>query len=241
MSVKQINNLLALLEFFAEKKEPVTLAGVVDHFGWPRSSAYNILTTLIETGYLYEPKARGGYYPTPRWMQIVSSFSDNDPVPEVLQTIIRSLSETTGETVWICVASGQFAVVLDAVESRQAIRYTISAGKRLPIHVTASGQALLSCLPAKACDVILRRARYGCWGPNAAPDMAGVRAQMSTGAARGWYQSASYFSPDLGGVAVPVSIDDRHFSVTVAGPLFRVADKAEDHAAQILAALCARK
>ena len=48
VAVKQIENLLNLLEFFSVRKRPATLADVVAHFGWARSSAFNILTTLVE-------------------------------------------------------------------------------------------------------------------------------------------------------------------------------------------------
>ena len=61
MSVRQVENVLALLEFFAERQRPATLADVVEHTGWPRSSAFNLLSTLLDRGYLYEPRARAGY------------------------------------------------------------------------------------------------------------------------------------------------------------------------------------
>ena len=69
--------------------------------------------------------------------------------------------------------------------------------------------------------MLLRRAEYGVWGPEAPRDIAGVQKLMREGRARGWFRSASYYSPDLGGVAVPVVLGDRIYSVTVAGPLTR--------------------
>ncbi len=230
MSVRQINNLLSLLEFFAARKSPATLADVVNHFDWPRSSAFNILTTLCEAGYLYEPKTRSGYFPTPRWSQLVNAFAEADAIPEELTSILAPLSEETGETVCLSAPSGQFAVFINVVESSKAVRYATTAGKRVPIHVTASGQALLSCMSERDREVILRRAKYGCWGPNAAKDNDEVLRQLAEGRDRGWYRSASNFSPDLGGVSVPTVVDGRIFSITVAGPLFRVESKAKEHA-----------
>ena len=68
MIVRQAANVLDIMEFFAQTKKPATLAEIADHFGWPRSSTFNLLATLSEKGYLYEPRPRAGFYPTPRWL-----------------------------------------------------------------------------------------------------------------------------------------------------------------------------
>lgn len=237
MTVKQIENVLALLEFFAKRQKPATLADVTSYFGWPRSSAFNILSTLAESGYLFEPKARGGYYPTPRWNQVVSAIAEGEPLPEQLRVILRNLASRTGETVWISAPSGAFAVFLDVVESDAPIRYAATPGKRVPIHVTASGQALLSQMTERDREVLLRKATFGGYGPNAARSVEEVRTQMAEGCARGWFYSSSFYSRDLGGVSVPVVIGDRVYAVTVAGPIFRVKDKSAKHAALIYQAV----
>ncbi len=53
------------------------------------------------------------------------------------------------------------------------------------------------------------------------------------GRERGCFRSALCYTPNLGGVAVQITRGDRTNSVTVAGPLFRVEDKAEMHALTI--------
>lgn len=237
LAVRQIENTLALLEYFAERKEPATLADVVRQFGWPRSSAFNILTTLVENGYLYEPRARGGFYPSPRWMQVVSAIAEAEPLPESLARVMRRLAEKTGETVWVAAPSNLFAVFLDVIESSFAVRYAAKPGKRVPIHITASGQALLSLMPQRDVEVILRKVTFDEYGDNAPKSVEQVLQQIAQGRDRGWFRSASNYSADLGGVSVPVAEAGRIYSVTVAGPLYRVKTKAEEHASLIHQAL----
>ncbi|RLQ85263.1 IclR family transcriptional regulator [Notoacmeibacter ruber] len=237
MAVRQIENLIALLEYFAERQEPATLADIARDFGWPRSSAHNILITLSYAGYLYEPKARGGYYPSSRWTQLGQAFSDGEPLPEALRNIIVDLGKRTGETAWISAPSGLYAVFLAVVESLAAVRYAAQVGNRVPIHITASGQALMSQMPERDREILLRKASYGNWGRNAARSIEEVRQQMAEAAERGWFKSASYFSPDLGGVAVPIVLGSRVFSVTVAGPIYRMEDRFAPYAEEIYAAI----
>src|SRR5215467_14375968 len=64
MIVRQAANVLDLLEFFVRRKEPATLSEIADSLGWPRSSTFNLIQTLVDRGYLYEPRPRSGYYPS---------------------------------------------------------------------------------------------------------------------------------------------------------------------------------
>ena len=52
-----------------------------------------------------------------------------------------------------------------------------------------------------------------------------VFTRLQEGQARGWFQSASNFSHDLGGVSMPLSLGERALAITAAGPLFRVSEK----------------
>ena len=61
----------------------------------------------------------------------------------------------TGETIWVSAPSGLFAVFLDVAESPAAVRYAARPGKRVPIHVTATGQALMSQMPDRDRDLKL--------------------------------------------------------------------------------------
>jgi DNA-binding IclR family transcriptional regulator len=237
MAVRQIENTLALLEYFAEHQSPATLADVVAHFGWPRSSAFNILSTLAEAGYLYEPHARGGFYPSSRWSHVVTAITAAEPLPDALRRIIRKLADETQETVWISAPGGMFAVFLDVIESQSSVRYAAEPGKRVPIHITATGQALLSKFSEQDRQIVLRKASFGSFGPNAPTNVEDVIQQIEVGQARGWFDSASHFSPDLGGVSVPVELSNRIFAITVGGPLFRVQDKTETHASAIRLAI----
>lgn len=239
MIVRQAQNVLRLLEFFAAHKAPATLAEVSAAFGWPRSSTYNTLTTLTEAGFLYEPRARAGFYPTLRWLQLAQEIAEAEPIPETLTGLVHDLARSTGETAWISAPSGLHAVMLYVVESRAPVRYAARPGDRVPIHATASGQALLSRMPSRDVEVILRKVAYVRYGSGTPVTRAEVMKDLEQGKARGWFASSSNYSADLGGVSAPVEMAGRAFAVTVAGPIFRIGDRMEETASRMLDALAA--
>ncbi|MBI5265069.1 MAG: IclR family transcriptional regulator [Bradyrhizobium sp.] len=233
MIVRQAANVLEILEYFARTKKPATLAEIADHFGWPRSSTFNLLTTLSEKGYLYEPRPRAGLYPTPRWLAMARMVSEVEPLPEWTHALIAELSAETDETSSIVAPSGVMAVFIDVVESKSAIRYFATIGHRVPIHATSSGRALLLQYSPEERDALYRKIEFKQYGPSTPISIEAVEAELRKSIERGYCQSFADFSRDLAGVAMPLPIGNRRLSVVVAGPEFRIGTRIPEIAALI--------
>lgn len=113
-------------------------------------------------------------------------------------------------------------VFLEAIQSTARVRYAAEVGQRIPIHATASGQAILSQWPEAQRAALLRKVVFEHYGSGTPMSVDAVDDQIRAGLHRGWFRSASSYSVDLGGVALPISAAGRVYSVTVAGPLNRV-------------------
>lgn len=235
--VKQAGNVLDLLVFFAAHQRPATLAEIAKHFDWPRSSTFNLLGTLARRGFLYEPRTRGGYYPAPLWASLVQQVEQAQPVPQSLLDMLKTLSADTAETVVLAAISGANALVVAAVESPQAVRYTAAPGKLIPLHVTATGRALLSQLAPGERDALLRKAKFERYTPTTLMSVAEVESEIRQSMDRGWFEGHAEFTPELGGVALPLHLQNRHLAVLVAGPMFRVRGRSAELAALIKQAL----
>lgn len=229
MLVKQAANVLDLFEFFAEHKEAASLADISQHFGWPRSSAFNLLSTLMAKGFLYEPK-KGRYYPTPRWLTLAQEVASAEPLPDVLLGLLGDVAAKTGETVWIAAPSGQHAIFLEVIESKASVRYTARVGTRVPLHATATGQAIISQMTPTQQASVLRKAVFKRFGDGTPMSIQEVETSIRQSLNRGWFVSSSAYTPDLGGIGIPIVFGGRIFAITVAGPWFRVSEKLDEFA-----------
>ena len=230
MAVRQIQNALALIEFFAARGAPASLAEIQSHFGWPRSSTYNVLSTLVERGYMYEPARRGGYYPTRRWLEMARAFVGADPVDARLSTMLASLAEETGETAILAAPAGRHSVYVDVIESTSPVRYAARTGMRVPIHAGASGRALLSSYSVAERRRTLDGINYRRYGEGALMSPEAVEAEIAASLARGWFQSLHEYDADLAAVALPMIAVGRRLAVAVAGPVSRLGERCEDMA-----------
>jgi len=222
VDVKQAANVLELLEFFAAHKRPATLAEISKRLGWPRSSTFNLLRTLAGRGYLYEPRARDGFYPSPRWQLTLDCISRAAPIPPNLHALLEALSLRTNETAVLAAISGANALFIDTVEASQAVRYSAPVGKLVPLHVTATGRALLSQLTAVERADILRKAVFERYTPTTLMSVEAVEREIARSVQRGWFESAAEFTADLGGVVVPLPFAQRQLALLVGGPISRV-------------------
>ena len=117
MLVKQISNLFDLMDFFVRAKKPLSVREIVEEFSWPRSSVFNIVSTMVAHGYLYQPVPRGGYYPTVKWMDLAQDLSAAQLLPESVHKLLVELAKQTGETLFLAAPEGTSVVFLDVVES----------------------------------------------------------------------------------------------------------------------------
>lgn len=225
MSIKQVGNMLDLLEYFAGRQRPASLAEIARHFDWPRSSTFNLLLTLTNRGYLYEPRARAGYYPAPIWAELITQIERGQPIPHGMRALLDQLVQETGETAVLAAASGAQALFIETVESPSPVRYAAPVGKRVPLHVTATGRALLSQMSAGDRAAILQKAVYDRYTDTTLVSAAQVEAEIAASLERGWFEGRAEYTRDLGGVAVPLAFGERRYALLVAGPMFRVASR----------------
>ena len=225
MAVRQIQNALAVLEFFAARGTPASLAEIQSHFGWPRSSTYNILSTLVVRGYMYEPARRGGYYPTRRWLDIARDFVEADSIDARLSAMLAKLAHKTGETAILAAPAGRHSVYVDVIESTSPVRYAARPGRRIPIHASASGRALLSKLSRAERRRALSGINYARYGEGALMSSEAVEAEIAASLERGWFQSLHEYDADLAAVAIPLIAGDRRLAVAVAGPVSRLGER----------------
>lgn len=225
MFVKQAANVLDLLDYFARRQKPATLAEIADDIGWPRSSTFNLVSTLADRGFLYEPRAREGYYPTPRWLSLARTITDAEPLPAALHALTAAIGAETNETTAIGAPAGAQVVFLDVVESAQPIRYFARIGDRVPIHASSAGRALLAQMSPQERQSLYRKCDFERFSDTTLTSAEAIEAELIAASARGYHQSHAEFVPDLAGVSMPLTLAQRRLCIVVAGPASRCLDR----------------
>ncbi|MFT3762264.1 MAG: helix-turn-helix domain-containing protein [Pseudoxanthomonas sp.] len=233
MHVRQAANVLELLEYFARRLRPATLAEIADDLGWPRSSTFNLVGTLAERGFLYEPGERRAYYPSPRWLALAQATAAAEPLPPAVHDLAAEVAHETGETTAIGACAGAHACLLEVVESTQAVRFFARIGDRIPIHASSVGRALLAQYDRGERQALYHKLRFERYSDTTPAGAAEVEAELEAAAGRGWHQSDCEYLPDLAGVSLPLPVPQRKLAIVVAGPVSRCLQRRPQTAATI--------
>ncbi|MEU8530347.1 MULTISPECIES: IclR family transcriptional regulator [Streptomyces] len=142
--VKSAVRTVELLEYFADRPGMHTLASVQQAVGYPKSSLYMLLRTLVELGWV-ETDATGTRYGIGvRALLVGAAYLDGDEVVAAARPTLDRLSDDTTETIHLARLDGTSVVYLATRQSQHHLRPFTRVGRRLPAHSTALGKALLA-------------------------------------------------------------------------------------------------
>jgi IclR family acetate operon transcriptional repressor len=228
MKVKQVENMLDLIELFAREKSPRTLTALSKLLDMPKSSTFNLINTLVSRGFLYETRHRGGYYPTRRLLDISRDLMTGDVFLQRIHGELKALATNTGETVLLAVRDQDVVIYVDVVESPALIRYFAKVGERRPVYATSSGKAILTTYGEAERKTILRSLPYVAHEKTTMRNAGQMAADLELAMNRGWCEDNAEYTPDVMGIGVPLVHDERRFGLAVAGPMFRMQDRRTD-------------
>jgi IclR family transcriptional regulator, acetate operon repressor len=230
MNVKTAGRTLDLFEAFARERKPLSLSQLARAIDVPVSSCFGIVRTLEARGYLYEVKARGGFYPTKLLFEHARAIASHDPLVERFVPMLEKLRDQTGETVIMGKRLDRQAIYLEVLESPHSIRYSPQIGEFKPLHASATGKALLGGMTPQSRNELLARMKLVKVTSHTITSRAALEADLEKGKERGWYLTKGENIADLMAIAVPVAVNGETYSVALAGPMNRMEGEAKRHA-----------
>jgi DNA-binding IclR family transcriptional regulator len=138
---------LAILRFLARQAGPVPAASLARELMLPRSTAYHLLATLVDEGFVVHLAEERRYGLGVSAYELGTGYTRQAPLQRLARVQLASLVDRTGHAARLGVLHGRD--VLYVVEERAPGRPPLvtDAGVRLPAQLTASGRAMLAALP----------------------------------------------------------------------------------------------
>lgn len=139
---------LRVLAFLARQPDPVPLEHIARACDLPRSTAYHLLRTMVEEGFVVHLADEARYGLGPAAHEVGGGYVRQAPLARLARRPVADLCDESGHNTHLAVLHGRD--VLYVVEERAAGRPSLvsDVGVRLPAHLTASGRAILAALPA---------------------------------------------------------------------------------------------
>lgn len=150
MAVKRSRSAGRMLAVFEQiaASQPVGVSALARALEADKSAVQRDLMTLADAGWIRPaPGAAGQWELTPRVLTIARPPSSSGSLRQRARPLLDHLRAATGETAYLAVADGDHFVVLEAAESQQMLRMVPPVGIVIRVEGTATGRAVLACLP----------------------------------------------------------------------------------------------
>jgi IclR family transcriptional regulator, KDG regulon repressor len=121
----------------------------------PKPTVFRILTTLEGRGYL-DRREDGNYRLTQKLFDLQRNTSIEQRLNSAALPVMEKLVESCKETVNLGLLDGGEVVVINTLESSQAVRMTSKIGARRYLHTTGLGKILLAGLPDKEVERLIK-------------------------------------------------------------------------------------
>lgn len=144
-----------VLQLIADNPGSLTAARLYQHAKLPRGTAHRIVAALMSEGLVAEDFRTGFLETGPRLISLAARTWDRLDLRMIALDDIRTLRDTTGETIHLAVPSGREMVYVDKLESLKAVRMNSRIGARISLYATSVGKAFLAALNTKERDSLL--------------------------------------------------------------------------------------
>ncbi len=193
---------LRVLELISEAGGPVTVADIAGGIGADRSTAYRMLLTLSEAGYVVREAGRRyrlGY----RLLSLSRSLLRDGERSSLIIAILEQIARETRETAHFSVLDRDAAVLVYRAKGTQLVAVDFQIGDRSPLHCTSIGKVLLAF---NGPELLERTVSAGLAkvAPNTVTEPDQLRTAVAEAKAAGYAYDDLEFAEDMRCVAVPL-------------------------------------
>lgn len=235
--VPNLSRALRVLELLAARSEQ-SISEIADALEIPRNSAFRIITTLRDNGYLDRDQSAKTYRLSRKLLSLGHAVVENEGLLAHSIDVLFDLRDATGETALIATLVEDGGVVLEQAISNQPVKVSIQIGHRFPLHTAAPAKAMLAYLPAVYRDRLIKTCDFKKYTDTTLSSRDALLAELDQVKAQGYAVDRGEELSDLHCVAAPV-FDHRSrpiASVWVTGPSPRMPQSEFENIAQMVCA-----
>ena len=213
---------LKVLEALAQSRDALSATEVAGIIGAERTTAYRMLMTLMEAGYVVRDHRARAYRLGYKVLTLSRALLSGNEKTELVAACLREISARTGEAAHYSVLERDCAVLVQRSTGTQLVTIDFQVGDRAPLHCTSIGKVLLAYQDSAAIEaaILVGLARFA---RNTITDPSRLRAELRKVRAQCYAYDDMEFADDMRCVAVPVIEKDGRVTsgISLSGPASR--------------------
>lgn len=153
-----LERLAMILEIVSQKQE-ATVGDICEHSDLPRPSAYRLVNTLVETGFL-DPVGDGRFAIGSRLKRITDEGESDRLLLETIAPILRTAAETHGAAFFLSRLRGAAVEIVHVETPATGVSFLHPGLGKRPLHACSCSKAVAAFSPAIAATMSDRLKAY---------------------------------------------------------------------------------
>lgn len=218
--VQSVERAFKLLELMAEAGGDVALSQLADASKLPLPTIHRIMRTLVNNGYVRQQLKSRRYELGPRLIRLGETAGQN--LGAWARPYLARMAEELGETTNLAILDGDQMVYVAQVPSTYPMRMCTEVGRRVDLHCTAVGKAVLADMRPTDVTLVLFRTRMTVQTGNTIVDPAALRQELESIRLSGFAQDRG--EQEVGVKCLAVAIPDAPVpaAISISGPEARM-------------------
>ncbi|MGL5437335.1 MAG: IclR family transcriptional regulator [Lachnospiraceae bacterium] len=152
---------IEILKLVSKNSEGITLDTICEELALPKTSAYDIVTTLVETGMVNVDRGQRQRYTIGLTAyRIGINYTNNLDFISVIEPELKAFAKETSKTVFFGVRSDCEVVYICKAEPENPIITTATVGTKNPMYCTSLGKVILAYTDDETRDQVIRSIRF---------------------------------------------------------------------------------
>jgi IclR family KDG regulon transcriptional repressor len=233
--VRSVSHVIRILEAL-RNGAALTVTELARQLKLAKSSAYEILATLVAEGFVEKDQATNRYQLGLRILELAYSVRHNSELARAAQPLLKKLNKEIDETVQLTVLDGDEILYLDGCESSKQLRTFFNLGEHAPLYCTALGKAILAFLPPKEIERIIKSTKLTPFTANTLTRGESLLKELAKTAQRGYSVDNREHEEDVRCIGAPIfnRAGEVFASISISGPAHRLPEKNDGRIARSL-------
>jgi IclR family KDG regulon transcriptional repressor len=227
--IQAVDHAVDVLECLAGAGTALGVSHIARETGLSKATVHHLLATLEARRLVIRDPEAASYRLGWSLYELGSAVARSVDLSRVARPFLDRLAAATGESVLLGILDDDSVLYLDRGDAPSGFHMVAGAGRRSPLHATASGKLLLAFAPSDFVDEYLTRTLEA-FTPDTLTDPESVRTQLGEIREDGY--ATCWQERELGLCSVAVPLRDRTGSIaaslTLAGPAGRLTPETLD-------------
>ena len=226
-TVQAVQHACRIVETLRDRRE-AGVTELADELGLAKSAVHGHLATLVDEGFVV--KEGHAYRLSLRYLDLAEHVKEGVARYDIVEEQVEELADRTGEVVHFGVEERGVVVYVAKARGESAVETASHVGKRMPLHSTSLGKAILSRLPADRVTEVVEERGLPARTPATITDAEALREELDATRERGYALDDEENVSGVRCLGMPVSAPEGGVlgALSVSGPSKRMTDDRVD-------------